>query len=110
MDAAWIGLVGAVIGGLLTPAGRLIESSIINRSAERAQKTRKHLLLQMLSSEEHSWRSLTTLSSVIGSSEDATKDLLLQIGARASEDGKPLWALIERHPLKEIRNPIDREQ
>lgn len=110
MDVAWIGLVGALVGGLLAPAGRLIESSIINRSGERAQKTRKTLLLKMLSSEKHSWRSLTTLSSVIGSSEEATKELLLQIGARASEDGKPLWALIERHPLEEIRNPINTEQ
>jgi hypothetical protein len=47
---------------------------------------------------------------VIGSSEEVTKELLLQIGARASENGKALWALIERHPLSEIHDVADTEQ
>lgn len=36
---------------------------------------------------------------VIGADEETTKRLLLEIGARSSEDGRPLWALIRRQPL-----------
>lgn len=107
---AWIGVVGVVVGGLLAPVGRLIESSVVNRGSARAEKTRKELLLKLLRSDKHSWRSLATLSSVIGTNQEATKELLLQIGARASENGKPLWALIERHPLTEIHDAGDTEQ
>ena len=109
MDSnAWL-VAGVLIGAFATPVGRLVESSIVNRSAMRAEKTRKRLLLGMLRSDKHSWRSLATLSSVIGSSEEATKELLLQIGARASENGRSLWALIERHPLTEIHEVADTE-
>ncbi len=34
---------------------------------------------------------------------ETTKRLLLEIGARASEDGRPLWALIENKPLPDCR-------
>ena len=53
----------------------------------------------MLQDETHEWRQLYTLQHVIGADEALTKRLLIQIGARASEDGKPLWALISRKPL-----------
>jgi hypothetical protein len=105
-----VGFVGVIVGALATTLGPLLTWFITNRGTARAEKTRKELLLKMLRSGKHSWRRLTTLSSVIGSTEDATKELLLQVGARASEDGEPLWALIERHPLAEITDVPDIEQ
>ena len=39
-------------------------------------------------------------NNIIGADEEKTKRLLLQIGARASEDGQPKWALKSRAPLK----------
>lgn len=53
----------------------------------------------MLRNPKYQWRKLETLMHVIGSDEETTKRLLLQVGARASEDGKPLWGLIERNPM-----------
>jgi len=37
---------------------------------------------------------------VIGADEATTKRLLLEIGARGSEDGQDLWGLLERNPFK----------
>ncbi len=53
----------------------------------------------MLRAPHYQWRKLETLKHVIGADEATTKNLLLQIGARASEDGQPLWGLLERNPL-----------
>lgn len=55
----------------------------------------------MLRSPKYQWRKLETLKHVIGADEETTKRLLLEVGARASEDGQPLWGLIERNPLPE---------
>lgn len=53
----------------------------------------------MLSKKEYQWRELSTLMHVIGADEETTKRLLLEVGARASEDGKSLWGLVTRNPL-----------
>ena len=45
----------------------------------------------MLRSPNHQWRKFETLRHVIGSDEETTKKLLLEVGARASEDGQALW-------------------
>ena len=66
---------------------------------DRFDGLRKNLLLAMLESEKHSWRNLETLQHVIGSDTATTKQLLLEVGARASEDGKNLWGLLKYHPL-----------
>lgn len=53
----------------------------------------------MLNHKDYTWRNLSTLSHVIGADEETTKRLLLEVGARASEDGKDLWAMKSRAPL-----------
>lgn len=55
----------------------------------------------MLRSQKYPWRKLETLMHVIGADEETAKRLLLEVGGRASEDGQPLWGLIERNPLPE---------
>jgi len=37
---------------------------------------------------------------VIGADEETTKRLLLEIDARASEDGQALWGFKKHHPFK----------
>ena len=46
------------------------------------------------------WRKLDTLMHVIGANEETTKRLLLDIGARGSEDKQELWGLIKFHPFE----------
>lgn len=47
------------------------------------------------------WRKLDTLMHVIGANEETTKRLLLEIGARGSEDKQEHWGLIKYHPFQE---------
>lgn len=37
---------------------------------------------------------------VIGANEETTKRLLIELGARGSEDGNELWGLIKYHPFE----------
>ncbi|MCC5886787.1 MAG: hypothetical protein JJT88_10165 [Gammaproteobacteria bacterium] len=88
-----------IIGSIATVAAGLASHWWKDRQAVRRDQPRKTLLLRMFENREHSWRRLDTLMHVIGADEETTKRLLLELGARASEDGKPLWGLIARNPL-----------
>ena len=44
------------------------------------------------------WRKPITLLHMIGADKETTKRLLLEIGARGTEDQQELWCLIEYHP------------
>jgi len=96
---ALIGVIGAVIGSTATVATQWLSHRLTERTATEREKPRKNLLLEMLQSPKYPWRKLETLMHVIGSDEETTKRLLLEVGARASEDGQPLWGLIQRNPL-----------
>ncbi len=98
---ALIGVLGAVIGSIATVAVQWLSHHLQERASEKRDKPRKDMLLKMLKSSNYRWRKFETLMHVIGADEQSTKRLLLEVGARASEDGKPLWGLIERNPLPE---------
>lgn len=98
---ALIGVAGAVIGSIATVSGQWLSHHLQQCAAKERDKPRRELLLKMLKSQKHQWRKLETLMHVVGADEETTKRLLLELGARASEDGKPLWGLIERNPLPE---------
>ena len=65
----------------------------------KLKRIRKHALLAMLDDPDHpewKFRSLEQLSRAVGLSADATKELLLEIGARANRaatDPRELWTL-----------------
>lgn len=96
---ALIGVSGAVIGSIATIAVQWLSHHLQEKAAAKREKPRKDLLLEMLRAPQYQWRKLETLMHVIGADEETTKRLLLEVGARASEDGQPLWGLIERNPL-----------
>jgi hypothetical protein len=99
-----IGLIGVIIGSVLTIAGNLLLHWIQNRSRQRLDGARKKLLKKMLKDDRFPdrWRQLSTLSRVIGADDETTKRLLIEIDARGSEKDDSLWGLIEDHPFKEI--------
>lgn len=101
---AFIGTLGAVIGSVAATATSLANQCYSHRLERKANEPRRKLLRQMLEHQSHTWRELETLMHVIGSDEESTKRLLLEIGARASENGKPLWGLISRNPLPTERS------
>lgn len=96
---ALIGVLGAVIGSVATVAASVASQCFQAREAARREKPRKDLLREMLNNPKYQWRELGTLMHVIGADEETTKRLLLELGARASEDGKPVWSLVSRNPL-----------
>lgn len=103
-NAFWIaivGLIGVVIGSLIAVVGNIALHWYQDGPRRRAEKARKALLILMLRDDrfaEH-WRKLTTLARVTGASEIETKQLLVTIGARGSENDDGLWGLIEFHPF-----------
>src|SRR6266496_3140687 len=100
---ALIGVAGAIVGSIATVAVTVLTHWLKQRAKEKRDKPRKELLLELLRDPEYKWRRLDTLTHVIGSDAETTKSLLLDLGARASEDGQPLWGLIERNPLGKLR-------
>lgn len=94
-----IGLGGAVIGSLATIAGSVILFCLKERARAKRDAPQRKLLLSMLENPTHNWRKIDILMHVIRADERTTKNLLLTIGARASEDGQQLWGLIKRNPL-----------
>jgi hypothetical protein len=102
--SAWIGLIGAFVGGFLTIVGQLIVHWFQTRKARALDDARTKLLRQMLDVKD--WRKLSTLSRVIGADADTKRRLLIEPGARGSEkprqDGEEVWGLISKHPLERI--------
>lgn len=96
---ALIGVLGAVIGSIATIAGNAAMHCFKERAKAKREKPQRDLLIEMLRNPDYEWRKLETLMHVIGSDEKTTKRLLLEVGARASEDGQALWGLKSRNPL-----------
>jgi hypothetical protein len=98
---AIIGLVGALIGSLLTILGNILLHWLKNRPQSKLDSQRITMLEKMLEDDRFpdKWRYLSTMSAVIGADENETKRLLIKTKARGSEkvDGK--WGLIKYHPF-----------
>jgi hypothetical protein len=73
---------------------------------EKGARVRKKILLEMLQDKEYKgWRRLDTLMQVIGADRETTTRLLIEIGARGSQEkGSDLWGLREQHPLGEKKD------
>lgn len=102
----WIGLVGvigAIVGSALTIFGNFALEWFKNRNQKKLDQSRQKILKEMLKEKNFEWRNLSTLAAVIGCNEEATKNLLISINARGSENNDGQWGLISRHPIKDIR-------
>lgn len=104
LTVAVIGLIGVFIGAIIGVCGSLLLHWLQSAPQRKLDKQRSDLLFQMLNNPTYDWRSLSTLSRVIGASEATTKRLLIGISARGSEKKDGMWGLLSRHPLNEIRN------
>jgi len=94
-DGAWA-VLGALIGSLGTIASNLANSWLAKPKVDLVRERRKFILRKMLTDNpDWTWRSLTVLSHTIGATPDATRSLLIEAGAQASEDGSDQWALMD---------------
>ena len=96
---ALVGVIGAIIGSVSTLVGQWLLYNLKRRSEWQQDEPRRKLLKQMMENDRFEWRNLSTLMHVVGADEKTTQRLLLEIDARASEDGQDLWALISNKPL-----------
>ncbi len=98
MDSGTAALIGTVVGSATSIATTWLSEYLRTRRANRLDKIRKERLVQLLSSDKYTWRSLKTLCDAIGSDEETAVGLLLEIGARRSITGSESWALLSRAP------------
>lgn len=100
MTEFWAGIIGVVIGGVVTTVGHLIVSHQQTTKARKLDERRKALLSAMLSRPgPEGWRKMETMANVIGASRDETARLLIELDARSSESGRDVWAFIKDKPL-----------
>jgi hypothetical protein len=100
--SAIIGLIGVVIGALITISGNLLLHWYQQRRGSAIDLARKKLLRDMLNNQEFKeGRSLETLSKVTGSSHEECRRLLIELGARGFTltDGREGWTYIANRPL-----------
>jgi len=100
---AIISVVGVIIGALISSTTNYIVEYNKNKKQNNLNKIKQDILIKMLQDKAFEWRKLSTLSKVIGSTEEETKNHLIVIGARGSEKESEMWGLILNHPLENIR-------
>ena len=90
----------SIVGGTLAVAGQYVMYLIQNAAARRRDAKRRAVLKIMLANPgPQGWRSINTMSNVIGASNDETARLLVELDARADEKGSGMWAYIRDKPL-----------
>jgi len=98
---AIIGIIGVVIGSLLTILGNIIVHFIKENPQRELDKSRINMLTNMLDDDRfpEKWRNLSTLSAVIGTEYEETKRLLFKAKARGSEKADGKWSLVKNNPF-----------
>jgi hypothetical protein len=93
-------LIGTALGVFGSLGTTYLNAVLSRNKPDPVDEARKKLLLAMLEDDRFTWRKFHVLCHVIGADEETTKRLLLEVGARASEDGQNLWCLVSRHPFQ----------
>jgi hypothetical protein len=65
----------------------------VHSDAKRERRNRE-ILTKMLSHPSYKWRRIRTLARSIAESKERTEQILLDMGARPDEAGKPIWTLV----------------
>lgn len=103
----WVGVIGALVGAGASLAGIPLSHAIKVKRANSLAETRRARLRGMLNGKRYTWRSLEALASSIGADEGTTKELLIEIDARASFKNPRSWALVSRAPWPEDLQPAE---
>src|ERR1700690_506200 len=96
---ALIAVFGVIIGAFLNAGLEFFRFHLQTCKQNKLDTARKKILTTMLNEKKWTWRNLEKLKQVIGADEDTTIRLLIELEARGSEDGQPLWGLISRNPF-----------
>jgi hypothetical protein len=101
MTPAMSGFLGTLVGAVTAIVSIIVKELVDRRRRNFEDAPRKALLRSMLLNKPPGieWRKMETLSRVIGATREETARLLISIGARGSEAGDDVWALISEKPL-----------
>jgi hypothetical protein len=101
VQAACIGLVGAVVGACAAVFGQVMTHHLQTADKRKLDGKRKEYLRRLLTHRPAgvAWRRMSTLSRTIGASEEETARLLIEIGARGNTKDNNVWALIKDKPF-----------
>jgi hypothetical protein len=97
-EGGWV-VLGTAIGTTGSILTTWLSAYLHRPKPDPADETAKQLLREMLQALQWQWRKIRRLSNVVGLSDSVTRELLLEIGARGSENNPELWGLISRNPL-----------
>lgn len=103
-------LLSALLGSIVGP---IIFQKYKDWAHEKNwKKPRKALLEIMLRDEKYRFKAIKKLSRTIGATEDETRSLLIELGARGAKlrSGNEGWALISRAPLTESLRQIQADE
>ncbi|HVS83236.1 MAG TPA: hypothetical protein VHE60_16020 [Pyrinomonadaceae bacterium] len=112
-QTAIFGMMGVIVGATIPALASLLIHCLKQRAKTKADRPRKELLLTMLHDRTpphtEGWRNFNTLKHVIGADEETARRLLLEIGARGSEDGQDKWGLLKYHPLTKAAKGLQKK-
>ncbi|MBN9051777.1 MAG: hypothetical protein J0H78_20150 [Rhizobiales bacterium] len=94
--------LGAVGGALIGAFGSIATTWLnahLNKVPPDPYDENATKLLKAMLEQGPRWRTLITLSNVIGADLEVTKEYLLALGARGSQTNPGLWGLVARNPL-----------
>jgi hypothetical protein len=97
-DGGWV-VLGAVVGASGSLITTWLNSWLRGNRLSAYDKAAISILKKKLQL-GGKLKPLVSLANVIGAEEEATKRLLLLLGARAAEGNPQLWGLISRNPLR----------
>ncbi|MCJ8323124.1 MAG: hypothetical protein HRU29_03510 [Rhizobiales bacterium] len=101
----WAGIIGVIIGSFLQIFVNFVAHKIKTNNNRELDRKRKKMLTQMLDNPgPKGWRTMKTLSSVIGANREETARLLIELDARASETKNDSWGYIKVHSLDKTEN------
>lgn len=100
----WVGIIGGAMGAGLALFSNIIFHWFKEKPQQEFDNQRIKILKEMLNDSrfEKKWRNISTLSAVIGASDEETKRLLIKAKARGSEKHDGKWGLIKNHPFPSV--------
>ena len=96
-DTAWwaglFGVVGALVGGLASLGGTVLNDYLSRRPARELDRKREETLRKRFEASNRNWIPIENLKDCIGADRETTIRHLLMIGARRSLAGNEVWGL-----------------
>ena len=93
MDSGTAAVLGALVGGLTSLGGTVLNNLLRGRRTRKLERIREKTLRKRFASSKREWVQIEKLMASIGADSETTIRHLLMIGARRSLGGNEVWGL-----------------